>query len=269
MKHNSTNPVTGLTIPLLYLAACQTETIFVDEIEWTYFSNYVSYSWFIIKDDFTITAFGPSAPKIFKCDSDALLHSDFEQLLLHGAAHHWKQLGAAIRKGRLSGMTMHQQYKSADGRVLDSISTLCNYKETGLLIKIHIPLAFKADAIQMGVVAQRDADLSETDRMLVMGVRDYILSHLDDRLPSTKALSQMFYTNEYTLKLRFRQVNGYSIYKYFNIKRLDRAHEWISKGSYSLQDIAVMSGFSTYRNFSTAFKKHTGLSPKAILRGKG
>lgn len=39
-------------------------------------------SWFITKDDFTGTAFGRQEPQIFKWAPEALLDSDFEQLLL-------------------------------------------------------------------------------------------------------------------------------------------------------------------------------------------
>ena len=46
---------------------------------------------------------------------------------------------------------------------------------------------------------------------LIHEVFEYILTHLEEPLPSTKELSKMFGTNEFTLKQNFRSNTNFSL----------------------------------------------------------
>lgn len=93
---------------------------------------------------------------------------------------------------------------------------------------------------------------------------DYILLHLEEPLPTIRALSKMFHTNERKLKEGFRALFNTSIYQFYHVERLKKAQLLILRTDKSLKSIACRCGFNTYHNFSTAFKKHFGQSPVTL-----
>lgn len=102
--------------------------------------------------------------------------------------------------------------------------------------------------------------------VLIQKVQEYILSHLDDDLPSSKELAQMFGTNEFTLKQNFRSLLKTSIYQYYNDERLKKARLLIEHTITPLTKIALLSGFNNYTNFYKAFRKKFNRSPSDIVR---
>lgn len=105
-----------------------------------------------------------------------------------------------------------------------------------------------------------------SDVQLIQKVYDYILENLDKPLPTIKELSRIFATNEYKLKYGFKYLFKTSIHQFYNTKRLKKAHLLIQQTSIQLKEIALMSGFNTYPNFSKAFKKLFGYPPIDIKR---
>lgn len=111
-------------------------------------------------------------------------------------------------------------------------------------------------------------DLGDGDTTIVMvqKVLDYIQTHLEEPLPSAKALSKMFGTNEFTLKENFRKIVKTSIYQFYNDERLKKAHTIIEKTTIPLKEVAIISGFYNYTNFYKAFKKKFHYPPSDIKR---
>ncbi len=101
---------------------------------------------------------------------------------------------------------------------------------------------------------------------LVQKVQDYIINNLEEPLPSTKELSDMFGTNEFTLKESFRNFLKTSVYQYYNEERLKKAYMFIQQSNLPLQEVAYISGFNNYTNFYKAFKKRFKLTPSEIQR---
>jgi AraC-like DNA-binding protein len=106
----------------------------------------------------------------------------------------------------------------------------------------------------------------KADALLIQKLYDYILAHLEEPLPSLKALSRLFGTNEYKLKDGFRHFFKTSIYQFYNEERLKRAHLMIQQTDIPLKNISVMNGFPDYPNFSKSFKRRFGYTPNAIQR---
>jgi transcriptional regulator GlxA family with amidase domain len=106
----------------------------------------------------------------------------------------------------------------------------------------------------------------QSEAVLLQNVYEYILNHLDEPLPSTKELSQLFGTNEFKLKDSFRHFFKTSIYKLYTDERLKKAHQLIQSTNISLKEIAFMSGFNDYTNFYKSFKKKYGYSPSDLPR---
>lgn len=102
------------------------------------------------------------------------------------------------------------------------------------------------------------------DTELIQKVLDYIQTHLEEPLPSSKEMSKMFGTNEFYLKDSFRKMLKTSIYQFYNDERLKKAHLLIEETEIPLKEIAFICGFNDYTNFYKAFKKKFNLTPREI-----
>ncbi|MBY0485962.1 MAG: AraC family transcriptional regulator [Flavobacteriaceae bacterium] len=110
------------------------------------------------------------------------------------------------------------------------------------------------------------ATANDTAVLIVQKVLDYIQNHLEEPLPSSKKLSKMFGTNEFTLKDNFRKLVKTSIYQFYNEERLKKSHVLIEKTTIPLKEIALLSGFTNYTNFYKAFKKKFNYPPSELDR---
>lgn len=66
------------------------------------------------------------------------------------------------------------------------------------------------------------------------------------------------------LQRHFRQIYGTSIDDYRRTQRLERAHALLEQTGCSVLEVAHASGYTSAANFSTAFKRHFGISPKWV-----
>jgi len=68
--------------------------------------------------------------------------------------------------------------------------------------------------------------------------------------------------SESHLRHRFRETTGLSLGRYLMHLRIVRAAEWLHDPRLSITDIAYRSGYETPGNFSRAFQREMGLSPR-------
>jgi len=66
--------------------------------------------------------------------------------------------------------------------------------------------------------------------------------------------------------MKIKSITGQNPILFLNTYRLNRAAELIRKKEYSLNDIAVMTGFNSQSSFSRSFKKQFGVSPRDYLK---
>ena len=102
--------------------------------------------------------------------------------------------------------------------------------------------------------------------VIIQKVQDYILNNLEEPLPTTKELSKMFGTNEFTLKENFRNILKTSIYQFYNDERLKKAYFIIKQTAIPLKEISFLCGFNDYTNFFKAFKKKYHYTPSDLNR---
>ena len=102
--------------------------------------------------------------------------------------------------------------------------------------------------------------------VIIQKVQDYILNNLEEPLPTTKELSKMFGTNEFTLKENFRNILKTSIYQFYNDERLKKAYFLIQQTAIPLKEISFLCGFNDYTNFFKAFKKKYHYTPSDLNR---
>ncbi len=101
-----------------------------------------------------------------------------------------------------------------------------------------------------------DIEYDET----ISNILKYIDNNIADDL-SIEKLSSIFFLSKYYLMRKFKHHTGYSIHNYVLQKRLIAANQFIRAGQ-SFLTACMESGFHDYSNFTRAFKKMYGLSPK-------
>ncbi|WP_086998655.1 helix-turn-helix domain-containing protein [Rhizobium sullae] len=48
--------------------------------------------------------------------------------------------------------------------------------------------------------------------------------------------------------------------------RLDNAHAAVTTGAMNIQEASALGGYNSPANFSTAFKRRFGITPRSVLR---
>ena len=92
-------------------------------------------------------------------------------------------------------------------------------------------------------------------------LKDIIQDHIDTNL-SLKELSKGLEINPSYLSREFsRYFENMSFGEYIRKQRIEKAIELMNNFSYSLTEIAYLTGFSDQSHFNRIFKKHTGQNP--------
>lgn len=126
-----------------------------------------------------------------------------------------------------------------------------------LLIQFIVYLNRMASEMGNGIIpADVDIEYSEA----INQVLQYIDTNIAEDL-SIEKLASVFFLSKYYLMRKFKQHTGYSIHQYVLQKRLIAANQFLRQG-HSVITACMESGFQDYANFTRAFKKMYGLSPK-------
>lgn len=97
-------------------------------------------------------------------------------------------------------------------------------------------------------------------------LKDIIQDHIDANL-SLKELSKGLDINPSYLSREFsRYFENMSFGEYIRKQRIEKAIELMQQPSYSLTEIAYLTGFSDQSHFTRIFKKHTGENPSAYRK---
>lgn len=108
--------------------------------------------------------------------------------------------------------------------------------------------------------------LKSADIKKMRQVYEYIQENLDDPLPSLNKLAKSFETNEHRLKHGFKRLYGHTVYSFFMNERLNKAAHLVETSKIPLKIVAEITGFQHTSNFSRAFKKKYGHSPRNLRK---
>lgn len=109
--------------------------------------------------------------------------------------------------------------------------------------------------------------LPEIERFYTHNVALYIHEHFLETL-SLERLCKIAKTNASKLQRNFKYLFGQSLFSYISACRLEYAKTLLEKGEMDLTDISKAIGYAHQSNFSTAFTKFFGYSPKNVLKHK-
>lgn len=91
--------------------------------------------------------------------------------------------------------------------------------------------------------------------------RDHIDQDFSEPLVM-KQLARDVGTNETKLARAFRTVYGMTVFEYIRSRRMEKAQRLLREGRLSVTEIAFEVGYEYSCNFSVAYKRHFGVTPK-------
>jgi AraC family transcriptional activator of pobA len=99
----------------------------------------------------------------------------------------------------------------------------------------------------------------------------YVLGFIDEHSNQhidLGALAELSGYSYHRFRHVFKQITGYSPIKYILAKRLKSAAQYLEQTTLTILEISQECGFSNESQFSSMFKKYTGLTP-SMYRKKG
>ncbi len=81
--------------------------------------------------------------------------------------------------------------------------------------------------------------------------------------PSLKGLAKQTEMNDFKLKRGFRQMFGTTVFGYLHQCRMEKAQMILERGNYSVAQVAQKVGYASPSQFSAAFKRRFGVTPRS------
>jgi AraC-like DNA-binding protein len=105
--------------------------------------------------------------------------------------------------------------------------------------------------------------LGPRDYQRARSIRDFLHANFDQPI-TLDSLAYEFGASVNTLQRIFHAVHGTSVFEYLRAYKLERAREALERDGISIAEASFRAGYSSASNFTTAFKRHFGISPKNV-----
>jgi two-component system response regulator YesN len=102
---------------------------------------------------------------------------------------------------------------------------------------------------------------------IVRRAKQYMLEHYSEYGLNLESMAGMLQTSPVYLSRLFKQEVGVSFGAYLTQTRIRKASQLLNSTDISIFEVAEKTGYETQHYFSTAFKKHTGVSPLQFRKG--
>ena len=109
--------------------------------------------------------------------------------------------------------------------------------------------------------------LSQSDNSLVVKIKRLIKDKVSTEFPEFESIAEHLHSTTVTLRRRLRE-EGSSYQQIKDDLRRDTAIFNLGKGSMSIEQVAESVGFSEPTSFFRAFKRWTGVTPRAYIANK-
>lgn len=113
------------------------------------------------------------------------------------------------------------------------------------------------------VVLSKEVPLSP----MVRRAKQYILEHYNECGLTLESIAGILQASPVYLSRTFKQEMGESFGTYLTQIRIRKASKLLNSTELSVYEVAERTGYETQHYFSTAFKKHTGVSPLQFRKG--
>ncbi len=137
----------------------------------------------------------------------------------------------------------------------------CMYAQGRALELLALSLATLSVRDHMDPEGMSGRDAEKIGRAKVLLERDFV------RTPTIPELARDVGTNEAKLMQGFKQLYGQTIFDFTQTRRMEHARRLLEETDRSITEIAFDVGYEYPSNFTTAFKRHFGVTPKIARRG--
>jgi len=105
--------------------------------------------------------------------------------------------------------------------------------------------------------------LKPREHRRLANLREYLVEHMDDTL-TLNVIAREAGMSANTLQRLFQMAYGVTVFEYVRRLKLQRARQAIEREGVSVTEAAHIAGYTSAANFSTAFKRLFGVSPKTV-----
>lgn len=112
---------------------------------------------------------------------------------------------------------------------------------------------------------KKSKNLQFGDAAKIMQVKKTIEDGAHFQHFSLDALAKSVGFSKTKLKVKFKELIGTSVYKYYLDLRMQRAREMLQNNPRSITTLAYEMGFKTVSHFSQLYKKYYGINPNSII----
>lgn len=243
---------------------------------------------FILDDHDTIMAFSLGAKQLLFLDADELKAKPFHAFLTDTSKLAWNQLKFRWTQ---TSPSEHEESIKLSLKTKEGLILTINCLASKPVVDIGKPEITMITSVVMvknskewekelwkTVTSRKDWDVScaesvkkrpnlgPIDFEKIRQVRDHILCNQDKPLPSLKELAHTFGTNEYKLKLGFKELYNQTVFGFLTSERLRKASVIIQHTHVRLKEVAHITGFKSVPHFSRAFKKKYGYTPRDLRK---
>lgn len=110
-----------------------------------------------------------------------------------------------------------------------------------------------------------DTPVLRDDIDKLFALRKFIDQHFLEDF-SLQQLVRIGMLNEFKLKKGFRQLFGQSVFRYIHSLRMEYAGNLLRHSKVSIAEVAHIIGYQYAQHFSTAFRRHFGVTPSAWIK---
>lgn len=232
--------------------------------------RYTAQSSFILDRTFTIRNVNSDVTDLLGYNPEDLFGIDFASILAKESLPVWDTLKGLLLQNQQFNMNVPLQFMASHELLVPAFCSVSRLLLSDKIVVSYLT-AVRQEKLE-GIISSKfaeetfDKEIRHINIQLIQSVYDYILANMSKPLPTIPELSRIFNTNDYKLKSGFKLLFNTSIHRFYTDERLKRAHLLIEQTTTPLKNIAVTVGFSTYPNFSRAFKIKYGYPPEQVKR---
>jgi AraC-like DNA-binding protein len=202
----------------------------------------------------------------FKDKAYSNIEIHFSHNYLVAFATHYPHLADWMRKtGHHAPGRLCKVNQIATAGMMACIHDLLNSPYSGELRTIHYDTLVK-ELLIMALHETATRPLRKIIRFTTKEIeslydlKNYLRMNMDKPL-TPEDLAKTFDATTRTLKRRFFTLFGINLYHFLLEIRMEQASMLLQETDTSIENIAVLTGYRSFANFSTAFKKYYGQSP--------
>lgn len=109
--------------------------------------------------------------------------------------------------------------------------------------------------------------LTKTDERFLAALQELIEEHITDPFLDIEYLAAKLHMSRTTFYRKINEISDLTPAEIIDLARLNKAAALIQEGQYQMNEIAMMTGYSSPSQFSKNFKRRFGKTPLAYARG--